>query len=871
MKRFALPALLVLLAPLLSRAQLGDLVEDGAEPTPPAARNFRPSPPLSAREELATFQMPPGFRMELVADESLVHEPVAAAFDRDGSLWICQDQHYNAPMLSRIPGLAAGAASMPPGQIVKLESSRHDGHFDRRVVWLDGLNEPRGIMLVHGGVIIADPPYLWLARDVHGTGKCDDKTLLDGSYGVPFSEEESGSLLWGRDNLLRNISAANDYRWRHGAIVGRVPVPVRGQFGITQDDFGRLFYSLNSDLLRGDVYAPEYASRNSGVPAAPWVDVQISRDQEVWPSHPTPAVNRGYRPGKLGASTGGMRDDGTLLEVTAACSPLVYRGANFPAQYYGNVLVPDPSANLVTRNLLVETQGRVSAIHAYQGREFLASTDTRFRPVALLNSPDGSLLILDMYRGILEGYGFITTYMHQQIVRRELTQPAFGLGRIWKLTYTGGPLPAFDGARLNQPTAQLPALLADPNGWWRDSVQQELVERGDAAAAPALTQIAAHGARTDTRVAALWTLDGLGAASLEVLGRELHDPEPKVRAAAVRMHERWLQNESAGAAVEQLGSVARDPAPEVCVQLALTLGQATAPAALDLMARLVLSTDDHPFLPKAIATGLAGREMAFIDRLAPELAPDRPRPDVEALLELLAASVAHGGDRGAIGQLIAAAADSSPLPQWARLALVTSIDSILAPTAPRFFVLPGRLQPAMFTALTASTDSAIRQGGVRITAALQKAEEETRRQMAEARPLNADEQKQYEQGKMLFQICAACHQPTGLGLPHVAPSLVESPWVPGNPEVLTRIVLGGKEGTPGFASSMPPVGGTFTDEQIAAVLTYIRNSWGLHAGAVPVSRVAKARQQIAGRPGAWTDVQLARVRDQLARGRNIYP
>jgi len=118
-------------------------------------------------------------------------------------------------------------------------------------------------------------------------------------------------------------------------------------------------------------------------------------------------------------------------------------------------------------------------------------------------------------------------------------------------------------------------------------------------------------------------------------------------------------------------------------------------------------------------------------------------------------------------------------------------------------------------------------------------------------------------------ICAACHQPTGTGLPHVAPSLVESHWVTGNPEVLARIVFNGKEGTPGFASSMPPVGGTFSDEQVAAVLTYIRNSWDLHEGAVPLGSVAKVRQEIAGRVGAWTDAQLARVSSQLARGRRV--
>lgn len=852
------------------RAQLGDLTEDGVEHTLPAARHFAPTPPLSAREEQATFQVPAGFRMELVADESLVHDPVAAAFDADGSLWVCQDTRYNTAMLKLIPGLSGGATSLPASSIIKLESSRHDGHYDRRIVWLEGLNEPRGIVIVHDGVLIADPPYLWLARDAHGTGKCDEKTLLDGNYGVPFSEEESGSLLWGRDNLLRNIATAYDFRYAHGALAERIPVPVRGQFGISQDDFGRLFYSLNSDLLRGDMYAPEYANRNLGVTGAPWIDVQVSRDQEVWPSHPTPAVNRGYRPGKIGESTGGLRDDATLLEVTAACSALVYRGTNFPARYYGNVLVPDPSANLITRNLLLETEGRVSAVHAYEGREFVASTDTRFRPVALLNAPDGSVLVVDMYRGILESYGFITSYLHEQITARELDKPTGGLGRIWRLVYVGGPRPAFSPALLRQDGAGLAKLLADPNGWWRDTAQQTIVERGDLGAVPALQELAARDPRPATRVAALWTLDGLNATSLESLRPALADPSAKVRTAAVRMHERWLRGDSTGAAVQQLASVLNDPAPEVSVQLALTLGNAGDAAALDLMSRLFLAAGDHPYMPKAIASGLAGRELAFLGQISGGLNTN-PRPEVKTLLAILAGSVLRESDPGSVRGLIATIGDGSALPKWGRLALLDALQALAAPAAPRLSLPPGRLTVAMLAPLQAARDADVQAGGARLAAELDRAEQDARRRAAEAKPLTPDEQKLYEEGRTVFQICAACHQPTGTGLPHVAPSLVESPWVPGNPEVLVRIVLGGKEGTPGFPSSMPPVGGAFSDEQVAAVLTYIRNSWGLHEGAMSVARVEKVRTQVAGRVGAWTDAQLARVASQLARGRRINP
>src|SRR5581483_10429463 len=273
------------------RGQMGDTAGEGPQVPLPAARKTAPAVVQSPAEELATFQLPPGFRIELVAAEPLVHDPVAAAYDHQGNLWVAEMTRFNAGLIQDIPPLAGGAAVVPPGKIVKLESSRHDGHYDRRTVWLDDLNNPRAIAIMHDGILVADPPNLWLARDAHGSGKCDEKKLVAGDYGVPGSEEGSANgLLWGRDNILHNISYEYDYRYAHGT-VEKWPILVRGQFGLAQDDFGRLFFSRNSDQLRSDLYAPRYNVRNPHLTDLPWANVRIALDQIVWPSHPTPAVN----------------------------------------------------------------------------------------------------------------------------------------------------------------------------------------------------------------------------------------------------------------------------------------------------------------------------------------------------------------------------------------------------------------------------------------------------------------------------------------------------------------------------------------------------------------------------------------------------
>jgi mono/diheme cytochrome c family protein len=853
-----------LLLPCALRAQLGDLMSEPKEEPLPAARSYAKVPPLTPEAEQGTFQLPHGFRIDLVAAEPLVHDPVAAAYDLQGNLWVVEMPQYNAGMVSEHSQMAAGITTLPPSKIVKLESSRHDGHFDRRTVWLDhGLTYPRGILLVHEGVLIADPPRLFLARDTRGAGTCDDLQVVADNYGIPGGVQESGSLLWGRDNLVHDVAFAYDYRYTHGKLE-RLPVLSRGQFGLSQDDFGRLFFSLNSDQLRCDLYAPAYNTRNPNVTELPWADVQIAKDQEVWPSHKTPAVNRGYHKGVLGMSTGGLRDDGTLLEFTAACSGFVYRGVNFPAHYYGNAFVPEPSANLIKRNLLLEAEGRIEAVNAYQGREFLTSTDTRFRPVALVNDPDGSMLVVDMYRGILEDYHWITSYLRDQTLARGLETPFFGQGRLWKITYDGGPLEKTQPALDHLSGAELAGLLAHSDSWWRDAAQQELVERGGTDAVPALEKMALHGQSAAARVAALWTLDGLAATSLPLLHEALGDDSPKVRSAAVRLHERWLGQPDEDQAVSQLAGVVNDPAPEVVVQLALSLGQAKGEAALEMMGRVLLEDGDHPFVASAIATGLRGRELGFLERLAGKADEFGPSPEAQAMVRILATAVLHQGDPKMNQELLARLGDTGMLPDWFRLAALSGFEPLLQPPFRRSIGSGKVMESSELAPLASSTSVDVGTSATSLSESLSKLEAEIRAKAVPSRPMTEEELKLYDEGKVTFQICAACHQTNGGGLANLAPSLVDSYWVSGNPEVIVRILLNGKEGTPGFPGSMPAIGASLSDEQIAGVLTYIRNSWGLHAGPVSIATVAKSRRDNGKRVADWTEELLRSLEMGLA-------
>lgn len=116
-------------------------------------------------------------------------------------------------------------------------------------------------------------------------------------------------------------------------------------------------------------------------------------------------------------------------------------------------------------------------------------------------------------------------------------------------------------------------------------------------------------------------------------------------------------------------------------------------------------------------------------------------------------------------------------------------------------------------------------------------------------------------------VCFACHQPTGMGIPGMFPPLAGSDWVTaGKPDRLIRMILHGITGPikingQPFATPAPlmPAQSTLTDEQVANVLTYIRNSWGNAASAVTAAEVAAIRSAESGRATPWTEDELLKI------------
>ncbi|MBK8976534.1 MAG: c-type cytochrome [Planctomycetes bacterium] len=851
-------ALVLLLLAAATRAQAGDAKDDPGtvQAAPPAWMQIPPAPVRTPAEALASFRIEPGYRIELVAAEPLVEDPVAIAFDAASRLWVVEMRGF-------MPNADGEGESEPNGRIVVLEDRDRDGTMDHRTVFLDGLALPRAVLPLGGGeALVLAPPRFWHCRDRDGDLACDEREAIGGEFPNGFSDPEhaANTPLFGIDGWIH--VARYDRRARYdGSVWVWEPVAFGGQWGLTRDDLGTWFFNTNSDHLRGHFAPPHYAARHRGLARPAFADQRVGADQTVWPDRITPGVNRGYKDGTL-------RDDGRLRTFTAVCGPGVYRGELMP-ELRGDVLIPEPAAHVVRRERVTAEGTRFVGRNACDGeREFWASQDERFRPVSATTGPDGGLYVVDMYRGLIQHRNYLTTYLRRQVEDRGLAGPIH-CGRIWRVVPADLPqtrVVAWPDLSDAAPQRLVEALAGD-NGTVRDLAQRELVRRGLRDAGPSLRRLAGdRTAAASARVTALWTLDALDALDRASLFVALVDRDVALREHGWRLAEpRVAVAGRDDILLGRLLALARavEPAARVRMQMAFTLGAVShadpgARIAAEAELRAMLCTDAaDAVLRDAVLAGLAGSEARFLRAVAFDPAwRDAGREQRGACQRLAQAGFAVA-DPSVRLELLEVAADPE-LGAVADLALAGIVAAL-----PRRGTRPVELRgdPVVVDRIAARVGAEGRQQVERLREAIVWGE------AAQVRPLDAVETRRFEQGRGLFVAhCAQCHQPDGAGLGGLAPPLRGSEWVLGAPERLARIVLHGLTGPIEVAGEryefpLMPDHGRLSDDELAAVLTYVRRGWDHVAEPVTPADVAGVRATERGRGQPWTAAELARFGD----------
>lgn len=822
---------------------------------PPVQRVSSRSPALSAEEEARTFFMPPGYRVELVASEPMVVDPVAIDFDPDGRLYVVE-------MLGFMPDTSGADSREPLGRVAVLEDVDDDGRMDRRTVFLDRLILPRAVKVLDRGVLVAEPPNLWLARDANGDLEADTKDRIRDDFGRLESnpEHNANTLLWGLDNVI--YTSEHTYHLRlAGGRFELQPTLIRGQWGASIDDAGRVYRNWNEQPLFVDVVPARYFMRNPNMARTRglYEILMDPADMTVWPVRPTRGVNRGYRDGVL-------RRDGTLTTYVSAGTPVIYRGDRLPRDLYGNAFVTESAGNLVHR-LVIEDDGhgRLSARNAYERGEFLASTDERFRPVNLFSAPDGTLYVVDMYRGVIQDGQYWTDYLRDYIKSHELETPV-GRGRIWRVVHESSK-------RDRRPSlsrlagSALVTLLSHPNGWHRDTAQRLIVERGDRSVVPLLEKLALSSGDHRAVLHAVWTIDGLDALTPAIVHGVLAHHSADVRSAAVRLAERWI-----GEPDHDLQSVVARMADDanwgVRRQVAASLGALPEPSRTTHLAAMLERHGTDPIVVDAAISGLGGVETTMLQRLLQSGAREAAARDA---VTMLAAAIARRRDATAIEGVVELAADAGRS-MWQRAALLEGVGIGLDAGGGR----GGRGRGGAARGGTAVTFARTPVRLIEMGQGSGPLAETARRIAAravwpgkpvatvEVVPLTPDQQKRFADGQEIYKnLCSACHQPDGRGREKVAPGLVNSRYAVGDASIPMRVILAGKEGPTGL---MPPLGGTLSDEQIAAVLTYVRREWGHAASPVEPAEVREVRGMTASRRRPWTEAELAALASRPGGG-----
>lgn len=816
-----------------------------AEQSLPPHQAFKtpPAPVLSPAEALAGFSIAPGFSIEPVATEPLIEDPVAIAWDEAGNL-------YAAEMRGFMPDTYGTGQTAAVGAVVRLSDPDRDGVYDRREVLADQLVLPRAVAIVNQGLLIAEPPNLWLCPNTDGSAAtigCDDRVSL-GAYGdQPGSVEHAeNGLLMGLDNWLYSAKSARRLRIVGGELISE-PTLFRGQWGISKDNAGRLHYNTNSVLLLGDSYDAQAVVR-AGNSGAPGLNARISGRDRMFAVRVNTGVNRAYVPGVL-------REDGRLDQPTSASGMAVYRGDQFGPEHADDVFVAEPAANAVAQLRLKRDGLKVTAEHvlypdaAWQQREFLASTDERFRPVDVKVGPDGALYVVDFYRGVIQDHVFISEELRAQAKQRGLERP-LGMGRIWRVSRRDGGRPKGEFAAATTPDARL-AWLGHPNGWQRDTAQRLLIRDRSGAVRERLAQIAASGPPL-AAVHALWTLRGRGELVKAVVLEAFQHPDARVRLASLEAGADLLSE-------AELLKLMSGPEDRVFMQhLILSLApHGASPVVRQHLVGQLVADGGNAYKRAAVQAAAFGAEPDFLRGLLATGAWNAEMEAATAFVRQLVSQGLSGDGRQAAGWLDLAAAQQGRA--WLARAI---LDGFFALTRDEGFA---RLELAEPHPLFSVEDSELWPAIARARRSVTWPGDDL---PANAKPLTPSQQRHRALGAQYYEAqCATCHGADGAGFESLGPPLAGASWVTGPTEVLARIVLHGLAGPievngEAWNGVMPGHAGMpgFDDETAAGLLTHLNRSWG-HAGrAIDPEFMARTRRETEGRTQLWTAEELAAVR-----------
>lgn len=715
-------------------------------------------PPFSAGTE--EFVLPEGLSIQLIAAEPLLNSPVALAFDERSRIWAVELPGY-------MRDIDGSEEEKRDGKIVLLTDKNGDGIMDKRRVILDGLQAPRTLLHVYGGLLYNDGPALWWTP-LNGL-KPGKKVLVDSMYirGGNIEHQPNG-LLYNLDNWIYSACSNVRYRRKNGKWL-REATAFRGQWGLSADKKGRLYYNNNSLPIATDYALPNQLTQNPYQKVRYGLNQAIATSKELYPYQAT-SVNRGYSEGVLDST-------GKVKAFTSACSPLYFTGDKLGGSYSlpDAIFVCAPEANLIKCYLdfpdfTLQDKHRALPHPEFEETEFLISKDETFRPINLYNAPDGSLYVLDLRKGIIQHRAYMTSYLREKILEKGLDS-IHSRGRIYRISKEEfQDIRLKDYARLSE--AEWVDLLESGNHYEKILAQKHLVAKPSEKLISRLQNLA-----LTPNFPALRTLEGMGFLEKENI------PEIDELSAAEYFDGDFLaacQELNVDSLMVKYG----DPSIHFPgsrwnhIQVILRLGQSSFKGSQELLIKTIdRGATKDPILCEALISGIRGEEEEW-------LKISRERWPKDSLTKLLEEVLENKKDQ-----------------------------DIQAPQLP------------------SQKTHDVRTAGMAI----------------------------YQQH------CSACHGMDGRGKEQLAPPLLNSEYVGGSKDQLILLLLNGMKGPltvngkryemnavmPGLKDN-PEI----SDQDIADLIIFLRNSFSFSSTYVPKQQVTKWRSFSEDRMEPFTEDEL---------------
>jgi putative membrane-bound dehydrogenase-like protein len=545
---------------------VGSLCAFAAEPVP-HGQSKPPGPALSPTEAIAKMTVPEGFRVELVATEPDIVNPVAMTFDEQGRIWITESFEY--------PRLEAG-----PGRdrIKVLTDTDGDGRADKFTIFAEGLNIPSGIAVGAGGVWVANSPDILFLQDTDGDGRADKREVVVTGFGRDDTHELPNSLTWGPDGWLYGLNG----------VFNRSHVVHQGK----EHRFTAAMFRIHPRTRAFELFA-EGTSNPWGIA---WDTEGSALLSACVIDHLWHLTQTGYYHRQAGAYPPFAWKIESIVDyrhqAAAYCGIHYFDSDAYPPEYRNQLYMGNIHGACINVDALERNGATYKGI---KRPDFLTANDAWFMPVAQKTGPDGCLYVLDWY----------DRYHCYQDARRDPAGIDRGRGRLYRVRYKDSARAApFD--LTTEPDDQLIARLRSSNIYFRDIAQRLLAERNTASARPKLQALAFDAsAPRPARMHALWALVSAGPLDDTFHMQLLAGDDAGFRAWGARAA--GEMRKVSDPVRTKIVSLAADPAPDVRLQVAIAAAKLEGASAVDVLVDVLAHSSDDPLIPKIVWQNLHPR------------------------------------------------------------------------------------------------------------------------------------------------------------------------------------------------------------------------------------------------------------------------